>query len=170
MYFSSDCFLESVGNCQPEKFVESRKNIKVSPHFGVSVPYFHGGYSEGHFEVRTLSGRGSTKSERYRPTTNAKPSETMFQRVLLDFVLKTFGLGAENEPRARIRGHFSRTIFTPPTPLIGGNLGPLRGESRFLLQGKPSLSKGGLEGLSIWSRTLPRNAQKKDSFMLSFVR
>ena len=44
-----------------------------------------------------MSGRGSTKSERYRPTTNEKPSETMFQRVLLDFVLKTFGLGAENE-------------------------------------------------------------------------
>ena len=101
MYFSSDCFLESVGNCQPEKFVESRKNIKVSPYFGVSVPYFHGGYSEGHFEVLAMSGRGSTKSERYRPTTNEKPSETMFQRVLLDFVLKTFGLGAENETRTR---------------------------------------------------------------------
>ena len=101
MYFSSDCFLESVGNCQPEKFVESRKNIKVSPHFGVSVPYFHGRYSEGHFEVRAMSGRGSTVSERYRPTTNEKPSETMFQRVLLDFVLKTFGLGAENETRTR---------------------------------------------------------------------
>ena len=49
----------------------------------------------------------------------------MFQRVLLDFVLKTFGLGAENEPRARIRGHFSRTIFTPPNPLEGGNMGSL---------------------------------------------
>ena len=143
---------------------------KVSPHFGVSVPYFHGGYSEGHFEVLAMSGRGSTKSERYLPTTNEKPSETMFQRVLLDFVLKTFGLGAENEPRARIRGQFSRTIFTPPNPLVGGNLGSLRGESRFLLQAKPPLSKGGLEGLSIWSRTLPRNAQKKDSFLLSFVR
>ena len=101
MYFSSDCFLESVGNCQPEKFVENRKNIKVSPHFGVSVPYFHGRYSEGHFEVRAMSGRGSTVSERYLPTTNEKPSETMFQRVLLDFVLKTFGLGAENETRTR---------------------------------------------------------------------
>ena len=101
MYFSSDCFLESVGNCQPEKFVKSRKIIKVSPHFGVSVPYFHGGYSEGHFEVRAMSGRGSTVSERYLPTTNEKPSETMFQRVLLDFVLKTFGLGAENETRTR---------------------------------------------------------------------
>ena len=44
-----------------------------------------------------MSGRGSTVSKRYRPTTNEKPSETMFQRVLLDFVLKTFGLGAENE-------------------------------------------------------------------------
>ena len=101
MYFSSDCFLESVGNCQPEKFVKNRKNIKVSPHFGVSVPYFHGRYSEGHFEVRAMSGRGSTKSERYLPTTNEKPSETMFQRVLLDFVLKTFGRGAENETRTR---------------------------------------------------------------------
>ena len=101
MYFSSDCFLESVGNCQPEKFVKSRKNIKVSPHFGVSVPYFHGRYSEGHFEVLAMSGRGSAKSERYRPTTNEKPSETMFQRVLLDFVLKTFGPGAENETRTR---------------------------------------------------------------------
>ena len=92
----------------------------------------------------------------------------MFQRVLLDFVLKTFGLGAENEPRARIRGHFSRTIFIPPNPLTGGNLGSL--ESRFPLQAKPPLSKGGLEGLSIWLWTLPRSAQKKDSFMLSFVR
>ena len=101
MYFSSDCFLESVGNCQPEKFVKSRKIIKVSPYFGVSVPYFHGGYSEGHFEVLALSGRGSTVSERYRQTTNEKPSETMFQRVLLDFVLKTFGLGAENGTRTR---------------------------------------------------------------------
>ena len=73
----------------------------MSPHFGVSVPYFHGLYSEGHFEVRALSGRGSTVSERYRPTTNEKPSETIFQRVLLDFVLKTFGLGAENETRTR---------------------------------------------------------------------
>ena len=123
MYFSSDCFLESVGNCQLRSLQEvdfSAQNIKVSPHFGVSVPYFHGGYSEGHFEVRALSGRGSTVSKRYRPTTNEKPSETMFQRVLLDFVLKTFGLGAENETRARAaRGQFSRVIFTPPTPERG---------------------------------------------------
>ena len=77
--------------------MKNRKNIKVSPPFGVSVPYVHGRFSEGHFEVRAMSGMGSTKSERYRPTTNEKPSETMFQRVLLDFVLKTFGLGAENE-------------------------------------------------------------------------
>ena len=48
-----------------------------------------------------MSGRGFTVSKRYRPTTNEKPSETMFQRVLLDFVLKTFGLGAENETRTR---------------------------------------------------------------------
>ena len=39
--------------------------------------------------------------------------------------------------------------------------GVARGESRFLLQAKFPLSKGGLEGLSIWSRTLPRNAQKR---------
>ena len=51
--------------------------------------------------VLAMSGRGSTKSELYRQTTNEKPSETMFQRVLLDFVLKTFGLGAENETRTR---------------------------------------------------------------------
>ena len=48
-----------------------------------------------------MSGRGFSLSERYRPTTNEKPSETLFQRVLLDFVLKTFGLGAENEARTR---------------------------------------------------------------------
>ena len=48
-----------------------------------------------------MSGRGSTMSKRYQPTTNEKPSETMFQRVLLDFVLKIFGLGAENETRTR---------------------------------------------------------------------
>ena len=48
-----------------------------------------------------MSGRGSTVSERYLPITNEKPSETLFQRVLLDFVLKTFGLGAENETRTR---------------------------------------------------------------------
>ena len=55
----------------------------------------------GHLEVSALSGRGSSVSERYLPTTNEKPSETLFQRVLLDFVLKTFGLGAENETRTR---------------------------------------------------------------------
>ena len=101
MYFSSDCFFRKCRQLSAEKFVESRKIFKVSPHFGVSVPYFHGLYSEGHFEVLAMSGRGSTKSERYLPTTNEKPSETMFQRVLPDFVLKTFGLGAENETRTR---------------------------------------------------------------------
>ena len=65
------------------------------------------------------------------------------------------------EPALRV-GNFSRTIFTPPNPWKG-RLGVARSESRFLLQAKPPLSKGGLEGLSIWSRTLPRNAQKKDS-------
>ena len=40
----------------------------------------------------------------------------MFQRVLLDFVLKTFGLGAENETRARIRGYFRELYLHPLTP------------------------------------------------------
>ena len=144
--------------------------IKVSPHFGVSVPYFHGLYSEGHFVVRAVSGRGSTNSERYRPTTNEKPSETMFQRVLLDFVLKTFGLGAENEPRARIRGHFSRTIFTPPNPLTGGNLGSL--VANLVFCSKRSLPyQREVWRDCLYSRGIfPRNAQKKDSIMLSFVR
>ena len=68
----------------------------------------------------------------------------MFQRVLLDFVLKTFGLGAENEPRARIRGHFSRNIFTPPAP-GRGVLGSLRA-----------------------SHSLREYKMKKDSLKLSF--
>ena len=51
-------------------------------------------------------------------------------------------------------------IYTPPQPLKGV-CGVALSESRFPLQAKPPLSKGGLEGLSIWSRTLPRNAQKK---------
>ena len=78
-----------------------------------------------------MSGRGSTKSERYLPTTNEKPSETMFQRVLLDFVLKTFGLGAENEPRARIRGHFSRTCIYTPYPPDRGYFGVARANHAF---------------------------------------
>ena len=77
---------------------------------------------------------------------------------------------AENETRAHVaRGQFLANYITPPTP-DRGYFGVARGESRFLLQAKPPLSKGGLEGLSIWSRTLPRNAQKKDSFLLSFLR
>ena len=68
----------------------------------------------------------------------------MFQRVLLDFVLKTFGLGAENETRTRIRGHFSRTIFTPPTP-ERGDLGSFRA-----------------------SHSLREYKMKKDSLKLSF--
>ena len=43
----------------------------------------------------------------------------MFQRVLLDFVLKTFGLGAENETRTRIRVGISRELYLHPRPLIG---------------------------------------------------
>ena len=78
---------------------------------------------------RAMSGRGSAVSERYLPTTNEKPSETMFQRVLLDFVLKTFGLGAENEPRARIRGHLSRTYIYTPSPWKG-RVGSLRTSHR----------------------------------------
>ena len=69
----------------------------------------------------------------------------MFQRVLLDFVLNSFGLGAENEPRARIRGHFSRTIFTPPNPLTGGNSGSLRGS--FSAPSEASLIKGRFGGI-----------------------
>ena len=84
-----------------------------------------------------MSGRDSTVSKRYQLTTNEKPSETMFQRVLLDFILKTFGLGAENEPRAHIRGHFSRIIFTPPNPLVGGTLGSL--VSNIVFRSKQSL-------------------------------
>ena len=43
---------------------------------------------------------------RYRETTNEKNSETIFQRVWLDFVLKTFGLGAENESLTCVRPSF----------------------------------------------------------------
>ena len=71
----------------------------------------------------------------------------------------------------------SRELYLHPQPLEGGR-GVASGESScqtkkqpvwtaflsLLLQAKPLLSKGGLDGLSIWSRTLPRNAPKKDSF------
>ena len=44
----------------------------------------------------------------------------MFQRVLLDFVLKTFGLGAENETRARAsRERFLANLCLHPQPLKG---------------------------------------------------
>ena len=66
-----------------------------------------------------MSGRGSTVSERYLPTTNEKPSEMMFQRVLLDFVLKTFGLGAENEPRAHGVGDLLASCVYTPNPWKG---------------------------------------------------
>ena len=36
-----------------------------------------------------------------------------------------------------------------PPPPERGDFGAARGKSRFLLQAKPPLSKGGLEGLSI---------------------
>ena len=71
----------------------------------------------------------------------------MFQRVLLDFVLKTFGLGAENEPRARIRGHFSRTfIYTPLTPCQGVFWGRSWRLS-FSAPSKASLIKGRFGGI-----------------------
>lgn len=94
----------------------------------------------------------------------------MFQRVLLDFVLKTFGLGAENEPRARIRGHFSRTIFTPSNPLTEGDLGLL--VANLVFCSKRSLPyQREVWRDCLYSRGIfPRNAQKKDSIMLSFVR
>ena len=77
---------------------------------------------------------------------------------------------AENETRTHaLRELFLVNYIYTPDPWKG-RIGVARGESRFLLQAKPPLSKGGLEGLSIWSRTLPRNAQKKDSCLLSFVR
>ena len=41
----------------------------------------------------------------------------MFQRVLLDFVLKTFGLGAENETRTPAsRGHYLANYIYTPNP------------------------------------------------------
>ncbi len=44
----------------------------------------------------------------------------MFQRVLLDFVLKTFGLGAENETRAHdARGQYLANLYLHPRPLRG---------------------------------------------------
>ena len=55
----------------------------------------------------------------------------MFQRVLLDLVLKTFGLLERKtrlEPPLRV-GIISRIIFTPPTP-ERGVLGSLRASHR----------------------------------------
>ena len=63
----------------------------------------------------------------------------------------------------------SRELYLHPQPLKGER-GVARGESRFPLQAKPPLSKGGLVGLSIWSRTLPRNAQKSDNLSIIAVR
>ena len=127
--------------------------IKVSPHFGVSVPYFHGRYSEGHFEVRAVSGRGSTKSERYLPTTNEKPSETMFQRVLLDFVLKTFGLGAENETRAHDVGVSRELYLHPPTPE--------RGVLGSLVQSRVPSTKKGSQQTAFYSLSGKRDSNSR---------
>ena len=94
----------------------------------------------------------------------------MFQRVLLDFVLKTFGLGAENEPRARIRGHSRERLSTPPNPLVGGTLGSL--VANLVFRSKRSLPyqrevwRDCLYGRGLFRET----HKKKDSFMLSFVR
>ena len=50
----------------------------------------------------------------------------MFQRVLLDFVLKTFGLGAENEARTHAsRVWFLANYIYTPDPWKG-RLGSLR--------------------------------------------
>ena len=79
-----------------------------------------------------MPGRGSTMSKRYLPTTNEKPSETMFQRVLLDFVLKTFGLGAENETRTHaLRELFLANYIYTPDPWKG-SIGGARTESNCL--------------------------------------
>ena len=67
----------------------------------------------------------------------------MFQRVLLDFVLKTFGLGAENETRTRASvgiflanyifastlGFRTANYFYTPSPWKGGGRGVASGES-----------------------------------------
>ena len=76
------------------------QTIKVSPHFGVSVPYFHGGYSEGHFEVRAMSGRGSTVSERYLPTTNENPLKRCFKGFCL--ILSSKLLDLERKTRLEL--------------------------------------------------------------------
>ena len=76
----------------------------------------------------------------------------------------------QNETRARIRGHFSRTIFTPPNPLIGGTLGSL--VANLVFCSKRSLPyQREVWRDCLYSRGLFREThKKKDSFMLSFVR
>ena len=60
-------------------------------------------------------------------------------------------------PRKLILLHIKNgTTETLPQVLGGSDFCPEMHKNK-----KPPLSKGGLEGLSIWSRTLPRNAQKK---------
>ena len=87
--------------------------------------------------VRAMSGRGSTVSKQYQPTTNEKPSETMFQRVLLDFVLKTFGLGAENETRTPAsRGRLLANYIYTPNPWEG-RVGSLRASHRIKQRSSP---------------------------------
>ncbi len=55
----------------------------------------------------------------------------MFQRVLLDFVLKTFGLGAENETRTPAsRGHYLANYIYTPNPWEG-RVGSLRASLHF---------------------------------------
>ncbi len=61
----------------------------------------------------------------------------MFQRVLLDFVLKTFGLGAENETRnPRCSWAISRDLYLYPQPLEGAS-GGASCESRFKQKSSP---------------------------------
>ena len=54
----------------------------------------------------------------------------------------------------------TRELFLHPQPLEGV-FGVARGESCFPLHVKPPLSKGGLEGLYIWSRNLSAKRTKK---------
>ncbi len=62
----------------------------------------------------------------------------MFQRVLLDFVLKTFGLGAENETRARAaRGQArDRVLWVALSSLEVKQKKPTTRAGFFVLSGK----------------------------------
>ena len=63
------------------------------------------------------------------------------------------------EPPLRV-GIFLASLYLHPQPLEEV-FGVARGESCFPLHVKPPLSKGGLEGLYIWSRNLSAKRTKK---------